>query len=251
MRNRPCSILVLAMALALSACGAASTAPPNAPESAGPTAHPTVVPAECPYSDGDECRGPLAAGETYTTQLFLPALSLTVGEGWDNTVDNPAEYQIMRSGPDGKPTQSGIYIFRNVAIQAATCEDKPQPGIGGTPSAMAAYLRSHIGLITTEPETVAIGGLEGVSIEAALAPTWTQTCHYSEGQPNVPLFWGTDADSGLEWSMAPGWHSRFYILAMPEGGNILIDAGVLDEGNFDAFREIAVPVVDSITFEQL
>ncbi|MEO6059087.1 MAG: hypothetical protein ABIQ05_03840 [Candidatus Limnocylindria bacterium] len=252
MTDRPNFVLVLATALALSAC---SAAPADSPSAAQPTAVsqtpiPTVAAARCPYPDGDQCRGPLAAGVSYTSQLFVPALSLVVGEGWDNTVDNPNEYQLMRRGPDGQPSQSGIYMFRNVAIQAATCEDKPEPGIGGTPAEMAAYLSNHPGLTTTEPEAVNVGGLDGVVIEVALAPTWTEPCHYSEGQPNVPLFWGADADSGLEWSMAPGWQSRFYILAMPGGGNVLIDMGAFGEGDFDAFREAAVPVIDSITFDQ-
>lgn len=252
MESRSLSTLLLATALALSACSPAPAASPSAAESAARTStpRPTVSSVACPYPDGDECRGPLAAGESHKTKLFVPAFSLVVGEGWDNTVDNPNEYQLMRSGPDGQPSQTGIYMFRNIAIQAATCEDKPEPGIGRTPTDMAAYLRDHVGLTTTEPEAVNIGGLDGVMIEVALAPTWTEPCHYSEGQPNVPLFWGADAESGLEWSMGPGWQDRYYILAMPGGGNVLIDLGAFGEGDFDAFREAAVPVIDSITFDQ-
>ena len=252
MRNRPLSALVLATALALSACSVAPVPSPSAAESTAgtPTPRPTASSVACPYLDGDECRGPLAAGESYKTHLFVPAFSLVVGEGWDNTVDNPNEFQVMRSGPDGQPSQSGIYIFRNVAIQAATCEDKPEPGIGRTPADMAAYLSNHPGLLTTEAEAVNVGGLDGVFIEAALARTWTQTCHYSKGQPNVPLFWGADAESGLEWSMGPGWQDRYYILAMPGGGNVLIDVGAIgDAADFTALVEAAVPVIESITFD--
>jgi hypothetical protein len=251
MTNRPIVGLVLATALAMSACSAVPVASPSVaePTAVPATTSPTVAAAGCPYPDGDLCRGPLAAGGPYKTNLFIPVFSLHVGEGWDNTVDNPKEYQIMRSGPNGQPSQTGIYIFRDVAIQAATCEDKPEPGIGRMPADMAAYLSNHPGLITTEPEAVNIGGLDGVVIEVALAPTWTEPCHYSEGEPNVPLFWGTDADSGLEWSAGPGWQDRLYILAMPGGGNVLIDMGAFDEGDFDTFREAAVPVVESIQFD--
>jgi len=251
MRNHRIFAPVLATALLLSACSAGPIASPSASQPTATLPAPSLAPSEpgCPYPDGALCGGPLAAGGPYKTRLFVPVFSLQVGEGWDNTVDNPNEYQIMRSGPDGQPSQTGIYIFRDVAIQAATCEDKPEPGIGGTPADMAAYLSNHIGLTTTEPEAVNVGGLDGVMIEVALAPTWTEPCHYSEGQPNVPLFWGADAESGLEWSMGPGWQDRFYILAMPGGGNVLIDMGAFGEGDFDAFREAAVPVVQSITFD--
>jgi hypothetical protein len=179
----------------------------------------------------------------------VPVFSHYVGEGWDNIVDSPNEYHILRSGPDGQPTEMGIYMFRDVAIQAATCEDKPEPDIGRTPADMTAYMRNHPGLIATEPEAVNIGGLNGVFIEVTLAPSWTQTCHYSEGEPNVPLFWGSDADSGLEWSVGPGAKSRFYILSMPGGGNILIDIAAYPDSEFDALRESAIPVIESITFD--
>jgi hypothetical protein len=189
-----------------------------------------VAAAGCPYPDGALCRGPLAAGGPYKTNLFIPVFSLQVREGWDNTVDNPNEYQIMRSGPNGQPSQTGIYIFRDVAIQAVTCEDKPEPGIGRLPADMAAYLSNHPGLITTEPEAVNIGGLDGVMIEVSMDPTWTTPCFYSEGEPNVPLFWGADADSGLEWGTGPGVEDRFYILDMPGGGNVLIAVEAFGEG---------------------
>jgi hypothetical protein len=65
----------------------------------------------------------------------------------------------------------------------------------------------------------------------------------------VPLFWGSDADSGLEWSVGPGAKSRFYILSMPGGGNILIDIAAYPDSEFDALREAAIPVIESITFD--
>ena len=256
MTNRPRPGLVLAIALALSACSAAQVGSPSAAESAAtestavtPTPMPAASPVECPYADGALCRGPLAAGGPYKTRLFVPVFSHEVGEGWDNIVDNPNEYLLMRSGPDAQPWEMGIYIFRDVAIQAATCEDKPEPGVGWTPSEMGDYLRNHVGLVTTEPEAVNVGGLHGIKIDVALAPSWTETCHYSEGQPNVPLFWGADADSGFEWSIGPDAKSRFYILAMPGGGNVLIDIGASPNGDFEALLEAAVPVVESIIFD--
>ena len=252
MRNRPAFVLVLATALTLSACSAAPVASPSAAESTAMTRTPTPTASsdQCPYADGAQCRGPLAAGGPYKTRLFVPVFSLEVDEGWDNTVDNPNEYLIMRSGPGAQPSQTGIYILRDVAIQAATCEDKPEPGVGRMPSEMGDYLRNHVGLATTEPEAVNVGGLDGVMIEVSLAPSWTQTCHYSEGQPNVPLFWGADADSGLEWSIGPSAKSRFYILAMPGGGNVLIDISAYPDGaEFEALLEAALPVVESITFD--
>ena len=251
MTDRPHSVLLLAIVVTLSACsaGSASSLSAGEPSAVPATQRPTPSEAACPYPDGALCRGPLAAGGPYKTRLFVPVFSHHVGEGWDNIVDSPNEYHIMRSGPDGQPSQTGIYIFRNVAIQAATCEDKPEPGIGRTPADMAAYLGSHPGLITSEPEAANIGGLNGVFIEVALASTWTEPCHYSEGQPNVPLFWGSDADSGLEWSIGPGAKDRFYVLSMPGGGNILMDIAAYPDSEFDALLEVAVPVVESITFD--
>lgn len=252
MRKRPTFAFALATTVLLSACSAATVASPSAAEPSATTTPPSPTPSEpgCPYPDGAKCRGPLKAGGPYKANLFVPVFSLIAGNGWDNRVDNPNEYLLLRSGPDGQPTEMGIYIFRDVAIQAATCEDKPEPGIGRTAGDMTAHLRNHSGLVTTEPEPVNIGGLDGVVIEVTVAETWTETCHYSEGQPNVPLFWGSQADSGFEWGIGPGAKSRFYILDMPGGGNVLIDiASYPDATEFDALREAAVPVVDSIVFD--
>lgn len=252
MRNRPPSALVLAIALAVSACSAAATSSPSAGESAVVVPSQSLQPSDhgCPHPDGAMCRGPLRAGGPYKTQLFVPVFSHFVAEGWDNIVDSPNEYHLMRSDPDGEATAIGIYMFRDVATQAATCEDKPETGIGRTAADMTAYMRNHRGLITTEPEVVNVGGLGGESIEVTLDPSWTQTCHYSGGEPNVPLFWGSQADSGLEWSVGPGAKSRFYILDMPGGGNILMDIAAASDGaEFDALREASIPVIESITFD--
>jgi hypothetical protein len=250
MRNRPIFVFVLATALALTACSASGSPSAAVPSTAAPTTSPTSAEAECPYPDGAMCRGPLAAGGPYKTRLFVPVFSHQAGEGWDNTVDSPNEYVVLRTGPDGQPLDMGIYIFRDVAIQAASCKDEPEPGVGRTPADMASYMRDHAGLITTRPEDVNVGGLDGVMIEVALDPTWTKPCHYSEGEPNVPLFWGTDADSGLEWSTGPGVDARFYILDMPGGGNVLIAVEAFGErADFQSLREAAIPLVESITFD--
>jgi len=252
MTTRPISVLAMATALALSACSAAPVASPSAavPTSVPPTASPTPAEAHCPYPDGAACRGPLAAGGPYKTRLFVPVFSHEAGEGWDNTVDSPNEYIVQRTGPDGRPLDMGIYIFRDVAIQASSCEDAPEPGIGRTPADMAAYMSDHPGLITTTPEDVNVGGLDGVMIEVKMDPTWSTPCHYSEGAPNVPLFWGADADSGLEWSVGIAQEDRFYILEMPGGGNVLIAVEAFGEGaDFEMLREAAVPLVESMIFD--
>lgn len=250
MTNRPLSVIVMATALALSACSANGSPIAAEPTAVPPNASPKSAEDECPYPDGAVCRGPLAAGGPYKTRLFVPVFSLQVGEGWDNTVDNPNEYQVRRSGPDGKPLDMGIYIFRDVAIQAATCKDEPEPGVGRTPADMAAYMSDHPGLTTTKAEAVNVGGLDGVMIEVAMAASWTKECFYSEGDPNVPLFWGTDADSGLEWGTGPAVQDRFYILDMPGGGNVLIAVEAFGEGaDFESLREAAVPVVESMMFD--
>jgi hypothetical protein len=220
------------------------------PTAAAPTTSPTSADAECPYPDGAVCRGPLAAGGPHKTRLFVPVFSHQAGEGWDNTVDSPNEYQVRRTGPDGKPLEMGIYIFRDVAIHAANCKDEPEPEVGRTPEDMAEYMRDHPGLITTRPKTVNVGGLDGVMIEVAMDPAWTKECFYSGGDPTVPLFWGSDAESGLEWGTGPGTEDRFYILDMPGGGNVLIAVEAFGEGaDFESLREAAIPLLDSMIFD--
>lgn len=262
MTIRPISVLAMATALVLSACSAAPVASPSAavptavppsavlPTAVPPTAYPAPSETDCPYPGGAACRGPLAAGGPYKTRLFVPVFSHDAGEGWDNTVDSPNEYIVQRTGPDGRPLDMGIYMFRDVAIQASSCDDGPEPGIGRTPADMAAYMSDHTGLITSTPEDVNVGGLNGVMIEVTLDPTWTATCHYSEGEPNVPLFWGADADSGLEWSVGIAQEDRFYILEMPGGGNVLIAVEAFGEGrDFESLREAAIPLVESMIFD--
>ena len=91
------------------------------------------------------------------------------------------------SGRPGNPP-GGFFIFRDPAPSTDTngCEGDPNPAIGALTvdtisSAFAADKRFQV----TTPAPVTIGPYSGKTFDLQLAPTWTGTCPWSNGQPGA------------------------------------------------------------------
>ena len=142
----------------------------------------------CPFVFGGTCLGAIDAG-TYTTTTFQPSITYTVPDGWINREDLPGNFLLHL---DGNERYLGIYRDATAPLE---CEEAPAPGVGQSVEAWSDWLTSHPGLVTTEPQPVNVGGLDGVYIDIALDPDWTVTCPYSEGQPVVPFIIGGERRS--------------------------------------------------------
>lgn len=135
-------------------------------------------------------------------------------------------------------------MYQNVRAPAE-CDEAFAAGVGGAVEDLQAWYLAHPGLITTEPQAVSVGGLEGVFIDIALDPSWDVTCPYSDGQPIVPFIIG-NGTSQLHHVLLPGFEERLYLLEWRDG-NVAIEVGT--EGQpLDEWLEQVAPVIASLQF---
>jgi len=156
--------------------GSPASPPPTLPASALPASAP---PAPVPSGSFDP---PLPAGPNSSLN-FTPTVSYTVPSGFIVWQDTSQTYGV--NNPTGNPPR-GFFIFRDPApsTQANGCEGDLNPAVGAytvdsISSAFAADTRFQV----TTPSPVTIGPYTGKTFDLQLAPTWTGTCPWSNGQP--------------------------------------------------------------------
>jgi hypothetical protein len=153
---------------------------PTATPTATPTAQPTIS-AACSNPDGGRCLNRLAAG-TYSTKLFMPTLSYTVPDGWQNFEDTPGNFLLVAPGNSFGGVDAGTSEFIGVytSVRADTREncqatsfpaDSPR-----TPETMAAEFQSRPGMKVTAPTPVQVGGLQGIVMDLQRDEAWTGDC---------------------------------------------------------------------------
>jgi len=191
---------------------------------------------ECP-PHGGQCLGPIVAG-TYTTVTFEPPITYTVPDGWTNGEDLPGNF-LLQLVDD--PRYLGIY--RDVAAPLE-CEEAPDTSAEPTVEGLTSWLTEHPGLVTTEPEAVTVGGLDGVFIDISLDLAWSMTCPFSD-DPVVPFIIGGGLSS-LHHVILPGFEERLYLLDF-EGGNIAIEVGPEGDSLEEYLAEV-MPIIDSLRF---
>jgi hypothetical protein len=218
-----------ALVLAVSGC---ATASPSATAGGG-ASEPASVPAstipsestspsasarpECPVPYHGDCLGPIPAG-TYTTVTFQPPITYAVpAGGWFNSEDLAGLFTLIPPAfsvdlDSNEPTGDNIGIATSVVAANADCAESEQPGVAHTAAALAAEFAHRAGLTTTTPTPVSVGGLKGLVLDIRLAAGWTQTCFYSQGEPDVPLFLGVGPSRGLDTSIGSGSMMRLYLL---------------------------------------
>ncbi len=220
------SLVLIAVAVALAACGGA-VAPP------APAATPdTTAPASTPMPAG-----------TYTTATFQPPLTFTVPDGWELVADTPTWVQLRPAG-----TQNiGIYLFRDAFAlsQDPACPTTAEPGVGTTSTELTAWLRGLPGLVASSPALVTVGGLRGTSLDLAIKADWTESCPFADGLPTVPLI----RNDGIErWVLAGSERLRFYLLDVPGGGNVIVDVDDFEGSQIDSLIAAATPIIKSFQF---
>jgi hypothetical protein len=188
--------------------------------------------------------------------MFAPVITYTVPDGWFNNQDIGGHFDLWPVNTDVlSPTYSfdtlsgdtrAIGIFEGLAIPDG-CEQQPDPSVDRTVGAMTQWLTSHPGLVTSQPEPVTIGGLEGVLIDVSLDPAWTQTCPWSQGQPVVQIL-VDGIPNGFAAGIDPGKPVRLYLLEHATGV-IVIDVSASNRGpSIDDLAAMATPILENIHF---
>lgn len=177
---------------------------------------------------------------------FDPQLTYVVSDGWQNFEDTPGNFLLVPPGFDLAGVNAGgseyIGVYASVVAASAECStpvlaERPEPGVGLTPAAIAAEFVDRPGLIVTTPEAISIGGREGVVLDVTMDPSWTTPCFYSQGNPIVPLIQGV-GPSGLDHPMGPGLTTRLYLLENGPG-TLLVEISESANGSrLDAYSEV-------------
>jgi hypothetical protein len=214
------SWLALVAALAIAACGGPPATPATTPDPAA-----------------------LPAG-TYASRAFAPTVTFTVPDGWRNTSDGPTYFALYPVGND----VAGIHLFRDprAASQAETCPTAAEPGVGGSSTELATWIRERPGLDVSAPRLVSVGGLRGVEVDVRIRDGWLLSCPFANGLPAVPLF--TGADGALRWVVAGSERLRLSLLDVPGGGTVVVDIDAFVGSQWDALLEVARPVVATFSF---
>jgi hypothetical protein len=212
------------------ACGgsAATSAPPAAPTTAlaTPSEAATTEPATPePPTPEPSIRNGVPIGDVpagpYTATGFAPTVTFTIGEGWTHSLD-------AESVPDAaltlvytpEPGDEAIYI------------DTKAPAIEPVKSLQNTFGRLK-GVTLGEPFEVTLGGATGLAVEGRISPDLQE--------PEQQVF-GLSED----YFMRPG--DRFVAYHLDLGGDPFYLIVESTGDGFDAFLEIARPVLESMTF---
>jgi hypothetical protein len=107
----------------------------------------------------DEAK-PLQPGE-YRTEEFEPSFSFRVGKGWEN--DPPEAFDILLLGQE-----TGGLGAVNVQLVYEPSKSG-MPVMVNTPKDLVGWLGHHPYLVTSDPEPVSVGGVEGQQVDVARA----------------------------------------------------------------------------------
>ena len=161
----------------------------------------------------------MSAG-TYTTEEFVPQLTYTVPDAWQNLEDNPGNFGLVAPGYSLEGVDAGgsdfIGVYTSVKAENRKCATdaeavSDQPGVAHTPADMAKEFQARPGLVATKPVSATVGGLSGLVMDLHMAADWKGTCFYAK-TPVVQLIGGVPP-SGLDHPLVPGLTMRLYLLA--------------------------------------
>jgi hypothetical protein len=174
-------------------------------------------------------------------------LAYVVPEGWSNTTDDTTYVLAKRNAT---PTTS-IVLYSGVFSQSQTneCVDTPSTAVDRSAKALADWLTTLPGLVTTQPTPVKIGALTGFVVDVSIAPGWTQTCANGQGRPVVNTFTnGSEPGTPYRVSLVGAARDRYVVIDLSDGNTLLIDVTAPDKATWDALLPEAMPIVESFRF---
>ena len=264
-------LLVLAVAIVLSACGSSggSSSVSGSSVASPSAAAATTIPIG---TDLDECSGPPChcthdspcqfEGGTYATSgrwAFLPGLTLTIPGGWYSNEQDAGEFNVLNATYGA----GGLFFWRDMI--PVDPEGNPLADTPSTPEAMTDWFATNPDLIVTEPESVTIGqGIEATTFTFATAPGARNMD--PEGCPDYPpgaaVCFGIFTDPAHwgdgSWWVASAHATRLYLASIgPDASPHLLVVAVLGSieppsTETDPFVELArieaavQPILDSL-----
>lgn len=206
------------------------------------------------------CLGDLEPGIHRSTVFtpFVPAaswqydygqLTYTVPAGWRNIADCAWCYVLEQQDA---PVNTNINVWSEVVphAQGDQCSTAPEPGVGRTADEIVSWLTALPGLVTTTPEPISIGGLEGTMVDLSVSPTWTASCPYAYS-PDLPLvstFSDPIAGDGFDWNIQGDGRTRIIALDLGDGRALIIDIEAQNKADYDALLPGAMEVVNTFSF---
>jgi hypothetical protein len=236
--------------------GHASVGGPGASQSGqGSAAAPANSGPVCPIGRGS-CLGPLRPG-TYQSRSFGPGVTFTVGEGWENTLDQRHQLDLSYTPggqytyPDGTTFHDAISIFRGPVAESSTTIDAV-PGVGKTAHDLALWLSGHVDLVASDLTPVTIGRSSGYRISLAL-PTGSRTapdhCAADHGEPRCEsLFVGDDFGGWYGFGIVGPETVVIYLLDTGPGVTVMVVIDDVDGVDAAGLIAAATPVVESMSF---
>jgi hypothetical protein len=213
----------------------------------------------CPA--GGVCLGDLDAG-THVSSVFTPFVppsrwrynygrfGYTVPDGWANLEDGKDDYVLATR--DAAP-DTDILLIAGVAphVQDTACSElaSPEPGVGTSPNALANWIRTLPGLITTKPTSMKIGEMQGVMLDVSVSPSSTRHCPFID-VAGAQLFSPSDPQSEFDFGVWGTGRMRLFLLDLGESRTLMIDIEAPDMATWDALVPRAMPVIETFTFRR-
>jgi hypothetical protein len=209
-------LLVILVALVLSACSSGGGGEEQAKARPLPEEHQELRPGE------------------YRTEEFKPSASFRVGEGWATSPPEDSDVLELEYGETAglafttvqkvyKPTESGM------------------PKVMEPPEDLVGWFQRHPYLKTSEPEPVTVGGVKGEQFDVVLKGLPEDYASHC-GTDCVELF---EQGSGHQVTQFGGDRTHFVVLEDVDGKTVTIDYGGLATA-FDEVAPEAQELVDSV-----
>jgi len=132
-----------------------------------------------------------------------------------------------------------------VAFEDTDCENQAPAGVGTTVAEVVATLSADPRLNASTAEDVTIAGQIGQMIDLQVAPGWTGTCNWSQGNPALLILSATD--TGPAVGIGGTERARFIFLDV---GDAVVSINFIspDVSTFEASSAQAMPIIETVRF---
>lgn len=210
----------------------------------GETRLPGYLEAERP-SWWSEVSSPLVVGslpaEDWSLGLFVPALSFSVGDGWQ--VDYAETKDYLAISRDEYAPEITFHNVKDVYNPEKTTEENIEPA----PDDMVAWFENHPNLDVTEEEEVTIGGVSGTQLDTVVSSTPEDYPSDVCSGPCLPIFPISD---GGTFFQNEGQQSRLIILEV-QGETVVITINTLASNDLQEAQEVLDTVTWNTMLEEL
>ena len=190
---------------------------------------------------------PTASPALLSSFIFNPKVTVQAPAGWTVDGDGVRTFGLKPPVEPSGPGAGSILVMSGPFVDAADaeCEGRPAVGVGATVAELVAAFSSHLAVSTTLAGTVDVGGRTGQILDVQLAPTWTKTCGWSQGDPATLLLLATADGPGFGLQ---GTERGRLILTESDGKVVAIIISAADGPTQVEALTQATPIVEAIRF---